>query len=144
MKQKFGQWSLFIVLVAGSCWYVNQTYNSVTKPALEKGVSRMHTLDFEGAQVSFEKALDQNPSNAEAAYSVGWSLQSQGSDIDALLKYNEALKLATSQNNSVIISQIHMNSGAIHLKMKKYELAEKSFKAAVLAQPKSVDAAYQL
>jgi tetratricopeptide (TPR) repeat protein len=75
-------------------------------PHFQAGKERLSALDYKGAVVSFERALEDNPRSALAHYELGVLFDQHESDYAAALyHYNKALKLKPSGYPSENIRQ---------------------------------------
>jgi tetratricopeptide (TPR) repeat protein len=141
--------TVFALLIAGG-WLINYKFHIADRVLAQfqnpykHGVNEMQSARFDEAEESFQRAVLTDPNHAENVYSLGWALQAQGKDTEALKHYKNAEALALRGKMNSILERIYTNSGAIYLKQHNYPAAETAFRAALRMNARSVDSNYQL
>ncbi len=92
------------------------------------------------AQAEFQKALEINPSYAEAQANLGIALAQQGRWQDAVLAYRKALSLPIYPTPELA----YANLGWAYLSLNRLKEAEEAYRAAIQLQPKFTQAYYFL
>lgn len=107
----------------------------------QRGLAEMQKMRFDLAQKSFAEAVQQNPQDAEALYSLGWALQAQGRDDEALTHYSRAAGVA--KNQPALLEKVYTNSGAIYVKRHQLDQAADAYQMALTINPNQNDARFQ-
>lgn len=110
MKFPLTLWSallLFGSLVLSGCIPSSQGQSDEEKePHFLRGSDRVNAMDFKGAIISFEKALEANPKSAAAHFELGWLLdQKEGDPAGAIYHYERYLRLRPNATKSDIVKQ---------------------------------------
>ena len=76
------------------------------EPHFLAGMSRINTMDYQGAIQSFEKALTVNPKSASAHFELGWLFDQKESDpAAAIYHYEHYLKLRPEAEKAEFVKQ---------------------------------------
>lgn len=97
--------------------------------------------DYEVADVSYRKAIEENTNRYEAYFNLGNALYKHGDFSDAEVKFNRASQLTNSKGEE---SMCHYNRGNTLLKQQKLEEAIEAYKSSLRAFPGYTDAQYNL
>jgi tetratricopeptide (TPR) repeat protein len=74
------------------------------EPYFLAGKSRVSTMDFKGAIISFEKAVEVNPKSAPAHFELGWLYDQKESDpAAAIYHYERYLKLLPNSSKEEMV-----------------------------------------
>ena len=92
------------------------------------------------AQAEFQKAIDLDPTYAEAVTNLGVTLAQQGRWADAIAAYRKAISLPIYPSPEVA----YANLGWAYLNLGKPREAEESYRAAIQLQPSFPQAYYFL
>ena len=96
---------------------------------------------YDAAEVSYRKAQEKNPRNPQAAYNLGNALMAQNKDSAAVVGYEEAAKLETS---NIRKAMSYHNIGVICQKHQMFGEAIEAYKEALRQNPKDDMTRYNL
>lgn len=101
---------------------------------------------FEKAEIEYRKALELNPSSADALYNLGNALfnqipQSQEKGQEAMQQYATAAKLETDKQR---LAQIYHNMGVLSYMAQQYPQSVEAFKESMRNNPHDDETRYNL
>lgn len=96
---------------------------------------------FTDAQVDYQKAIEQDNTNAVAHYNLGNAFLSQGQPKDAMKSYETAARMQTDKLRS---AQVYHNMGVIFQSQKQYQEAIECYKNALRRNPNDDETRYNL
>ena len=119
---------------------------SVSAQKQERIQIRRGTRDFQkeqyvDAEVKYRKALELNPSSAEAYYNLAGALVHQKKDSLALNLYSKAASICKDAKKSAMI---YHNAGDLYMASKKYQEAVDAFKQSLRKDPTNDKTRYNL
>ena len=108
---------------------------------VRQGNSQFRKGNYAEAEVSYRKAVEKNPRNAQAAYNLGNALLMQQKDSSAVASFSNAAKLET---NPVRRAMAYHNIGVMLQKKRNYGEAIEAYKEALRNNPTDDEARYNL
>uniref|UniRef100_A0AB33JKM1 Tetratricopeptide repeat protein n=4 Tax=unclassified Prevotella TaxID=2638335 RepID=A0AB33JKM1_9BACT len=108
---------------------------------IRKGNKEFHAEQYVQAEVSYRKAISQNPRNAQAIYNLGNTLLAQQKDSAAIVQFENAGKLET---NKLRKSKSYHNIGIICQKRQMYAEAIEAYKESLRNNPSDNETRYNL
>lgn len=93
------------------------------------------------AEVSYRKALQQDPHSVEATYNLGNSLYAQGKLKEATEAYERAASMTDDKRK---LSRIYHNMGNCYYQQKAYDKSVSSYKQSLKANPQDEDTRHNL
>lgn len=97
--------------------------------------------DYTNAEISYRKALKENPSNGRALFNLGDTYLALNNPQDAMKMYQEA---ANSEENKIFKAMSYHNMGYIYHKNNQYKEAIDYYKEALRNNPKDNETRYNL
>ena len=97
--------------------------------------------DYPNAEVSYRKAIEQNPKNPQASFNLGNALMAQKKDSAAVTQFENASRL---ENNPLRKAQSFHNIGVICQTHKMYGEAIEAYKSALRLNPNDDETRYNL
>ena len=108
---------------------------------VRQGNKQFRQGDYPNAEVSYRKALEKNPRNAQAVYNLGNALMAQKKDSAAIEQFQSAAKMET---NTLRKYQSFHNIGVICQTHKMYGDAIEAYKNALRLNPNDDETRYNL
>ena len=108
---------------------------------VRQGNKQFRQGDYPNAEVSYRKALEKNPRNAQAVYNLGNALMAQKKDSAAIEQFQSAAKMET---NTLRKYQSFHNIGVICQTHKMYGEAIEAYKNALRLNPNDDETRYNL
>ena len=108
---------------------------------IRQGNKQFRMGDYPNAEVSYRKALEQNPKNPQASFNLGNALMAQKKDSAAVTQFENASRLET---NPLRKAQSFHNIGVICQTHKMYGEAIEAYKNALRLNPKDDETRYNL
>ena len=129
------------------CWYLFLTLIPLSVGAQQANPDiRSGNRDFRSgksteAEVSYRKALQQDPHSVEATFNMGNSLYAQGKVKEASEAYEKAASMTDDKRQ---LARICHNLGNCYYQQKAYDKSVASYKRALKANPKDEDTRHNL
>ncbi|MBR1502524.1 MAG: VWA domain-containing protein [Prevotella sp.] len=108
---------------------------------IRQGNKQFRMGDYPKAEVSYRKAIEQNPKNPQASFNLGNALMAQKKDSAAVTQFENASKLET---NPLRKAQSFHNIGVICQTHKMYGEAIEAYKNALRLNPNDDETRYNL
>ena len=108
---------------------------------VRQGNKQFRLGNYAEAEVSYRKAVEKNPRNAQAVYNLGNALLGQRKDSAAVSQFEQAAKLET---NPIRKSQAYHNIGVICQGQKQFAQAIEAYKESLRNNPADDDTRYNL
>jgi len=108
---------------------------------IRRGNRDFQKKQYVDAEVKYRKALESNPSSAEAFYNLAGALVNQKKDSLALNLYSKAASLCKDAKKSAMI---YHNAGDLYMTAKKYQEAVDAFKQSLRKDPTNDQTRYNL
>ena len=108
---------------------------------VRQGNKQFRAGNYAEAEVSYRKAVEKNPRNAQAHYNLGNALLGQRKDSAAVVQFENAAKLET---NAMRKAQSYHNIGVICQGQKQYAQAIEAYKEALRNNPTDDETRYNL
>ena len=108
---------------------------------IRQGNKQFRMGDYPNAEVSYRKAIEQNPKNPQASFNLGNALMAQKKDSAAVTQFENASRLET---NPLRKAQSFHNIGVICQTHKMYGEAIEAYKNALRLNPKDDETRYNL
>lgn len=108
---------------------------------IRQGNKQFHMGDYPNAEVSYRKAIEQNPKNPQASFNLGNALMAQKKDSAAVTQFENASRLET---NPLRKAQSFHNIGVICQTHKMYGEAIEAYKNALRLNPNDDETRYNL
>ena len=108
---------------------------------IRQGNKQFNAGDYPNAEVSYRKALEKNPRNAQALYNLGNALLAQQKDSAAVEQFESAAKIETNPQRKY---QSFHNLGVICQNHKMYGEAIEAYKNALRLNPNDDETRYNL
>ena len=105
------------------------------------GNTQFRLGNYAEAEVSYRKAVEKNPRNAQAIYNLGNALLGQRKDSAAVSQFEQAAKLET---NPIRKSQAYHNIGVICQGQKQFAQAIEAYKESLRNNPADDETRYNL
>ncbi|KGI60200.1 tetratricopeptide repeat protein [Prevotella sp. DNF00663] len=119
----------------------NSIYAQADRRNIRKGNKEFHTDQYVQAEVSYRKAISQNPRNAQAVYNLGNALFAQQKDSAAIVQFENAGKMET---NKIRKSKSYHNIGVICQKRQLYAEAIEAYKESLRNNSSDNETRYNL
>ena len=108
---------------------------------VRQGNKQYRAGNYAEAEVSYRKAVEKNPRNAQALYNLGNALMGQRKDSAAAAQFDNAAKLET---NPIRKSQAYHNIGVLLQGQKQYAQAIEAYKESLRNNPDDDETRYNL
>ena len=108
---------------------------------VREGNQQFRSGNYAEAEISYRKAVEKNPRNAQAIYNLGNALLGQRKDSAAVSQFEQSAKLET---NSIRKSQAYHNIGVICQGQKQFAQAIEAYKESLRNNPSDDDTRYNL
>ena len=108
---------------------------------IRQGNKQFRMGDYPNAEVSYRKAIEQNPKNPQASFNLGNALMAQKKDSAAVTQFENASRLET---NPLRKAQSFHNIGVICQTHKMYGEAIEAYKSALRLNPNDDETRYNL
>lgn len=108
---------------------------------IRQGNKQFRMGDYPNAEVSYRKAIEQNPKNPQASFNLGNALMAQKKDSAAVTQFENASRLET---NPLRKAQSFHNIGVICQTHKMYGEAIEAYKSALRLNPNDNETRYNL
>lgn len=108
---------------------------------IRQGNKQFRMGDYPNAEVSYRKAIEQNPKNPQASFNLGNALMAQKKDSAAVTQFENAFRLET---NPLRKAQSFHNIGVICQTHKMYGEAIEAYKNALRLNPNDDETRYNL
>ena len=108
---------------------------------VRQGNKQYRAGNYAEAEVSYRKAVEKNPRNAQALYNLGNALMGQRKDSAAAAQFDNAAKLET---NPIRKSQAYHNIGVLLQGQKQYAQAIEAYKESLRNNPADDETRYNL
>ncbi len=108
---------------------------------VRQGNKQFRAGNYAEAEVSYRKAVEKNPRNAQAIYNLGNALLGQRKDSAAVSQFEQAAKLET---NPIRKSQAYHNIGVICQGQKQFAQAIEAYKESLRNNPADDETRYNL
>jgi len=108
---------------------------------IRQGNKQFRAGNYAEAEVSYRKAVEKNPKNAQALYNLGNSLMGQRKDSAAAVQFESAAKLET---NPIRKAQAYHNIGVLLQGQKQYGPAIEAYKESLRNNPSDNETRYNL
>lgn len=108
---------------------------------VRQGNKQFRAGNYAEAEVSYRKAVEKNPRNAQAHYNLGNALLGQRKDSAAVVQFENAAKQET---NAIRKAQSYHNIGVICQGQKQYAQAIEAYKEALRNNPTDDETRYNL
>jgi Ca-activated chloride channel family protein len=108
---------------------------------VRQGNKQFRAGNYAEAEVSYRKAVEKNPRNAQAHYNLGNALLGQRKDSAAVVQFENAAKQET---NAMRKAQSYHNIGVICQGQKQYAQAIEAYKEALRNNPTDDETRYNL
>ena len=108
---------------------------------VRQGNKQFRAGNYAEAEVSYRKAVEKNPRNAQALYNLGNALLGQRKDSAAAAQFDQAAKLET---NPIRKSQAYHNIGVLLQGQKQYGQAIEAYKESLRNNPADDETRYNL
>jgi Ca-activated chloride channel family protein len=108
---------------------------------IRQGNKQFRMGDYPNAEVSYRKAIEQNPKNPQASFNLGNALMAQKKDSAAVTQFENASRLET---NPLRKAQSFHNIGVICQTHKMYGEAIEAYKNALRLNPNDDETRYNL
>ncbi|HOO83460.1 MAG TPA: tetratricopeptide repeat protein, partial [Prolixibacteraceae bacterium] len=116
--------------------------NRYYKNAVENSDSiHIDSVNFVNAEVAYRKALDKKNNDLKATFNIGNSLFKQNKMAEASSQYEQALQLASTNDEK---AKIHFNYGNAMLGQQKLDESIEAYKNALRNNPSDMEAKYNL
>lgn len=109
--------------------------------SVRHGNKQFRVGNYAEAEVSYRKAVEKNPRNAQAIYNLGNALLGQRKDSAAVSQFEQAAKLET---NPIRKSQAYHNIGVICQGQKQFAQAIEAYKESLRNNPADDETRYNL
>lgn len=129
---KLRGWAALVLFVGAALAFLLWSKNQDSRSAFEAGSPPQSLED------SLREIVARDPTNDEAQYNLGLSLQSQGRIEDAIAAYQAAI----AENSSD--ARYHNNLAAALAMQKKFDQAIEHFNLALKLEPENIEAAFNL
>ncbi|MBN2261593.1 MAG: tetratricopeptide repeat protein, partial [Prolixibacteraceae bacterium] len=117
----------------GNRYYKNAVENSDS--------SHIDSVNFVNAEVAYRKALDKKNNDLKATFNIGNSLFKQNKMAEAASQFEQALQLASSNEEK---AKVHFNYGNAMLGQQKLDESIEAYKNALRNNPSDMEAKYNL
>ena len=108
---------------------------------IREGNKQFRVGQYDKAEVSYRKAVEKNPKNAQATYNLGNALMAQKKDSAAVQQFEQATRLET---NPLRKAAAYHNIGVVCQTHKMYGEAIDAYKQALRLNPKDDETRYNL
>jgi Ca-activated chloride channel family protein len=108
---------------------------------VRQGNKQFRAGNYAEAEVSYRKAVEKNPQNAQALYNLGNALLGQRKDSAAVSQFEQAAKLET---NPIRKSQAFHNIGVVCQGQKQFAQAIEAYKESLRNNPADDETRYNL
>ncbi len=108
---------------------------------VRQGNKQYRAGNYAEAEVSYRKAVEKNPRNAQAQYNLGNALMGQRKDSAAAVQFDNAAKLET---NPIRKAQAYHNIGVLLQGQKQYGQAIEAYKESLRNNPTDDETRYNL
>jgi len=138
----------FILIALSTLFSFSQEIDKEQLLALKKangyvyeGNTQIEEEDFVSAEMTYRKAISEQPTSVAGVYNLGNSYYSKGNYEEALYRHNQAVKNATSKEEK---HKAYHNIGNILMKNKRCKEAVEAFKNALRNDPSDEETRYNL
>ncbi|OFX42346.1 MAG: hypothetical protein A2046_11030 [Bacteroidetes bacterium GWA2_30_7] len=137
LKYKFHRIFLILILVTSSF----NVFSQKDKQLIRDGNKKYNNTKFDDAELSYRKAIENNPKSFDAAFNLGDALYRQG-------KYEEAANQFQALSNEDVdketLSKVYHNLGNSYIQNKKLKEGIEAYKQSLRLEDKDVETKYNL
>lgn len=130
---------IFIILIIALTY--SSAFSQKDKQLIRDGNKKYDNTKFDDAELSYRKAIENNPKSFDAAFNLGDALYRQG-------KYEEAANQFQALSNEDVdketLSKVYHNLGNSYIQNKKLKEGIEAYKQSLRLQDKDVETKYNL
>lgn len=132
---------VYIFILIGFSVFAQEELKPQDQKYIYEGNQELKNNDFVNAEAAYRNAISENPTNAVSKFNLGNAYFKNKKSNEALVRYNQAQKVATTKPEK---HKAFHNMGNSFMQQKKYDNAIEAYKNALRNNPKDNESRYNL
>ena len=132
---------VYLFILIGFSVFAQEELKPQDQKYIYEGNQELKKDDFVNAEAAYRNAISENPTNAVSKFNLGNAYFKNKKSNEALVRYNQAQKVATTKLEK---HKAFHNMGNSFMQQKKYDNAIEAYKNALRNNPKDNESRYNL